>query len=130
MLSKLVRYYIEKDKSIYVGGNTTDFPEEQILAVNEIGQIGQVTNRDGKVSLQTFRKNAVAINGKRINTERTEQSLRSGDRLMFGSLRSLWVYVDPAAQEPCLTIDDINYDIAEDEIILESNTNEIIPTGT
>lgn len=51
-------------------------------------------------------------------------------RLMFGSLRSLWVYVDPAAQEPCLTIDDINYDIAEDEIILESNTNEIIPTGT
>nr|XP_034307338.1 kinesin-like protein unc-104 [Crassostrea gigas] len=128
MLSKLVRYYIEKDKSIYVGGNTTDFPEEQILAVNEIGQIGQVTNRDGKVSLQTFRKNAVAINGKRINTERTEQSLRSGDRLMFGSLRSLWVYVDPTAQEPCLTIDDINYDIAEDEIILESNTNEIIPT--
>lgn len=51
-------------------------------------------------------------------------------RLMFGSLRSLWVYVDPTAQEPCLTIDDINYDIAEDEIILESNTNEIIPTGT
>lgn len=45
-----------------------------------ISQIGQISIREGKVFLQTFRKNAVAINGKRIHTEITEQRLKSGDR--------------------------------------------------
>lgn len=50
-------------------------------------------------------------------------------RLMFGSLRSLWIFVDPRSDKPNLTEDDFTYDDAENEIIMLTNTEENIPAG-
>lgn len=48
---------------------------------------------------------------------------------MFGSLRSLWVFVDPTSKESNQNLDTITYEFAEDEIILQTNTEETIPAG-
>lgn len=48
---------------------------------------------------------------------------------MFGSLRSLWIFVDPTSKESNQTLDTITYEFAEDEIILQTNTEETIPAG-
>lgn len=50
-------------------------------------------------------------------------------RLMFGSLRSLWIFVDPTSKESNQNLDTITYEFAEDEIILQTNTEETIPAG-
>lgn len=50
-------------------------------------------------------------------------------RLMFGSLRSLWIYVDPTSKQSNQNLDTITYEFAEDEIILQTNTEETIPAG-
>lgn len=47
---------------------------------------------------------------------------------MFGSLRSLWVFVDPISPSNN-NIDSITYEQAVDEIILEIDTEQIIPKG-
>lgn len=48
---------------------------------------------------------------------------------MFGSLRSLWIFVDPTSKESNQNLDTITYEFAEDEIILQTNTEETIPAG-
>lgn len=48
---------------------------------------------------------------------------------MFGSLRSLWIFVDPTCKESNQNLDTITYEFAEDEIILQTNTEETIPAG-
>lgn len=48
---------------------------------------------------------------------------------MFGSLRSLWIFVDPTSEKPNITEDDFTYDDAENEIIMLTNTEETIPAG-
>lgn len=48
---------------------------------------------------------------------------------MFGSLRSLWIYVDPTSKQSNQNLDTITYEFAEDEIILQTNTEETIPAG-
>lgn len=50
-------------------------------------------------------------------------------RLMFGSLRSLWIFVDPTSDKPNIIEDDFTYDDAENEIIMLTNTEETIPAG-
>lgn len=50
-------------------------------------------------------------------------------RLMFGSLRSLWIFVDPTSDKPNINEDDFTYDDAENEIIMLTNTEETIPAG-
>lgn len=127
MLSKLGRCYIEKGQCIYIGGKNTDVEGEHILVASEIDKIGQISNREGQVFLQTFRKNAIALNGQRIDMKLTEQRINSGDRLMFGSLRSLWIFVDPTSDKPNVNEDDFTYDDAENEIIMLKNTEETIP---
>ncbi|XP_065936902.1 uncharacterized protein [Magallana gigas] len=127
MLSKLVRCYIEKGQCIHIGGKNTDVEGEHILVASEIDKIGQISNREGQVFLQTFRKNAIAVNGQRIVMNLSEQRINSGDRLMFGSLRSLWIFVDPTSDKPNVNEDDFTYDDAENEIIMLTNTEETIP---
>eukprot|EP00105_Crassostrea_gigas_P023906 XP_011443953.1 PREDICTED: uncharacterized protein LOC105339874 [Crassostrea gigas] len=131
MLSKLVRVYIKQDQHIIVGGKMTDeMDEKEVIHVNDIGKIGQISNTEGLVFLQTFRKNVVAVNGTRIGLEQKDERLKNGDRLMFGSLRSLWVFVDPTSKESNQTLDTITYEFAEDEIILQTNTEETIPADS
>lgn len=48
---------------------------------------------------------------------------------MFGSLRSLWIFVDPTSTESNQNLDTITYELAEDEIISQTNTEETIPAG-
>lgn len=48
---------------------------------------------------------------------------------MFGSLRSLWIFADPTSKESNQNLDTITYEFAEDEIILQTNTEETIPAG-
>lgn len=48
---------------------------------------------------------------------------------MFGSLRSLWIFVDPTSDKPNVNEDDFTYDDAENEIIMLTNTEETIPAG-
>lgn len=48
---------------------------------------------------------------------------------MFGSLRSLWIFVDPTSDKPNINEDDFTYDDAENEIVLLTNTEETIPAG-
>lgn len=48
---------------------------------------------------------------------------------MFGSLRSLWIFVDPTSDKPNINEDDFTYDDAENEIIMLTNTEETIPAG-
>lgn len=48
---------------------------------------------------------------------------------MFGSLRSLWIFVDPTSMESNQSLDTNTYEFAEDEIILQTNTEETIPAG-
>lgn len=48
---------------------------------------------------------------------------------MFGSLRSLWIFVDPTSTESNQNLDTITYEFAEDEIISQTNTEETIPAG-
>lgn len=48
---------------------------------------------------------------------------------MFGSLRSLWIFVDPTSKESNQNLDTFTYEFAEDEIILQTNTEETIPAG-
>lgn len=48
---------------------------------------------------------------------------------MFGSLRSLWIFVDPTSTETNQNLDTITYELAEDEIISQTNTEETIPAG-
>uniref|UniRef100_A0A8W8LM02 Kinesin motor domain-containing protein n=1 Tax=Magallana gigas TaxID=29159 RepID=A0A8W8LM02_MAGGI len=127
MLSKLVRCYIEKGQCIHIGGKNTDVEGEHFLVASEIDKIGQISNREGQVFLQTFRKNAIALNGQRIVMNLSEQRINSGDRLMFGSLRSLWIFVDPTSDKPNIIEDDFTYDDAENEIIMLTNTEETIP---
>lgn len=50
-------------------------------------------------------------------------------RLMFGSLRSLWIFVDPTSDKPNINEDDFTYDDAENEIVMLTNTEETIPAG-
>eukprot|EP00105_Crassostrea_gigas_P039939 XP_019924087.1 PREDICTED: kinesin-like protein KIN-5C [Crassostrea gigas] len=80
MLSKLVRCYIEKGQCIHIGGKNTDVEGEHILVASEIDKIGQISNREGEVFLQTLRKNAIALNGQRIVMNLSEQRINSGDR--------------------------------------------------
>lgn len=48
---------------------------------------------------------------------------------MFGSLRSLWIFVDPTSDKPNINEDDFTYDDAENEIVMLTNTEETIPAG-
>ncbi|XP_065938619.1 uncharacterized protein [Magallana gigas] len=131
MLSKLVRVYIKQDQHIIVGGKMTDeMDRKEVIHVNAIGKIGQISNTEGLVFLQTFRKNVVAVNGIRIGLEQKDERLKNGDRLMFGSLRSLWIYVDPTSKQSNQNLDTITYEFAEDEIILQTNTEETIPADS
>lgn len=131
MLSKLVRVYIKQDQIIIIGGKMTDAMEgTEVIHVNDIGKIGQISNKEGLVVLQTFRKNVVAVNGVRIGLEQKDERLKNGDRLMFGSLRSLWIFVDPTSTDSNQTLDTMTYETAEDEIILQTNTEEIIPADS
>lgn len=43
-------------------------------------KIGQISNTEGLVFLQTFRKNVVAVNGIRIGLEQKDERLKNGDR--------------------------------------------------
>lgn len=131
MLSKLVRVYINQDHHIIVGGKMTDeMDRKEVIHVNAIGKIGQISNTEGLVFLQTFRKNVVAVNGIRNGLEEKDERLKNGDRLMFGSLRSLWIFVDPTSKESNQNLDTITYEFAEDEIILQTNTEETIPADS
>lgn len=42
--------------------------------------MGQISNTEGLVFLQTFRKNVVAVNGIRIGLEQKDERLKNGDR--------------------------------------------------
>lgn len=43
-------------------------------------KIGQISNTEGLVFLQTFRKNVVAVNGIRNGLEEKDERLKNGDR--------------------------------------------------
>ncbi|XP_078341954.1 kinesin-like protein KIF14 [Crassostrea virginica] len=125
MLSKLVKLNVGQGQHISVVAGIQDDDARVIqvpIAINNPGKIARITNKEGKVSIETFFENIVTVNGERINVVKKCIVIENGYRLMLGSTQSLWVFVNPLSNISSIPLDDITYEMALEEIILESNT--------